>query len=90
MNEGHSAFLALERIRQLLMAEQGIASTRPARPSCAASIFTTHTPGAGRQRRLRALADRPVLLQLLAASSGSTASSSWPWAGRSPNNARSR
>jgi starch phosphorylase len=43
MNEGHSAFLSLERIR-LLMAEGGV-SFRQAREAVAASnIFTTHTP----------------------------------------------
>jgi len=43
MNEGHSAFLGLERIR-MLMAEQG-ASFDEAREAVAASnIFTTHTP----------------------------------------------
>lgn len=43
MNEGHSAFLSLERIRHL-MAENG-ASFSEAREAVAASnIFTTHTP----------------------------------------------
>ena len=43
MNEGHSAFLALERIR-LAMEEHGL-SFEAAREACAAGhIFTTHTP----------------------------------------------
>jgi starch phosphorylase len=43
MNEGHSAFLALERIRQL-MEKQGI-DFPTAREACAAgNLFTTHTP----------------------------------------------
>ncbi|MFH1568003.1 MAG: alpha-glucan family phosphorylase, partial [Gemmatimonadota bacterium] len=43
MNEGHSAFLALERIR-LVMEEHGL-SFEAAREACAAGhIFTTHTP----------------------------------------------
>ena len=43
MNEGHSAFLALERIR-LVMEEHGF-SFETAREACTAgNIFTTHTP----------------------------------------------
>ncbi len=43
MNEGHAAFLSLERIRRL-MAEHGV-TFRQAREAVAASnIFTTHTP----------------------------------------------
>ena len=43
MNEGHSAFLGLERIRQL-MTEHGLTFAE-ARLACAAgNIFTTHTP----------------------------------------------
>lgn len=42
MNEGHSAFLGLERIR-LLIQEEGL-SFAEAREVAAASIFTTHTP----------------------------------------------
>jgi starch phosphorylase len=43
MNEGHSAFLSLERIR-ILMAERGV-SFQEARQAVAASgVFTTHTP----------------------------------------------
>ncbi len=43
MNEGHSAFLALERIRRLI--EQHDLSFDEVRPQAAAShVFTTHTP----------------------------------------------
>ena len=43
MNEGHSAFLALERIR-LLMAEQGVSFDEAREAVVAANVFTTHTP----------------------------------------------
>ncbi|MFN8372831.1 MAG: alpha-glucan family phosphorylase [Anaerolineae bacterium] len=43
MNEGHSAFLALERIR-LLMVEQGLTFSQAKEIVSASNIFTTHTP----------------------------------------------
>ena len=43
MNEGHSAFLSLERIR-LLMAEQGVSFEQAREAVAASNIFTTHTP----------------------------------------------
>ncbi len=43
MNEGHSAFLALERIR-LLMEEQGLSFAEAAEAATAGHVFTTHTP----------------------------------------------
>jgi starch phosphorylase len=43
MNEGHSAFLGLERIR-LLMAERGVSFDDAREAVAASSIFTTHTP----------------------------------------------
>ncbi|MHC4985088.1 MAG: alpha-glucan family phosphorylase, partial [Planctomycetota bacterium] len=43
MNEGHSAFLGLERIR-LLMAEEGISFDEAYEAVGASNIFTTHTP----------------------------------------------
>jgi len=43
MNEGHSAFQGLERIR-LLMQEEGLSFTEAREAVAAASIFTTHTP----------------------------------------------
>lgn len=43
MNEGHSAFLALERIRRMMETRQlSFAEAREA--ACAGLIFTTHTP----------------------------------------------
>jgi len=42
MNEGHSAFLAIERIR-LLMAEQGLSFEEALHASRANNVFTTHT-----------------------------------------------
>ncbi|MBA2451047.1 MAG: alpha-glucan family phosphorylase, partial [Chloroflexi bacterium] len=43
MNEGHSAFLALERIRQL-MAEHGLGFSEARTVAAAGLVFTTHTP----------------------------------------------
>jgi len=43
MNEGHSAFLALERIR-LLMEEQGLSFAEAREAAVAGHVFTTHTP----------------------------------------------
>jgi len=43
MNEGHSAFLPLERIR-LLMAEQGVSFDQAREAVLASNVFTTHTP----------------------------------------------
>ncbi|TVR23288.1 MAG: glycosyltransferase family 1 protein [Anaerolineaceae bacterium] len=43
MNEGHSAFLALERIRQL-MDEHGLTFDQAREVSRAHNLFTTHTP----------------------------------------------
>ncbi len=43
MNEGHSAFLGLERIR-LLMAEHGVSFWEALEAARAGSLFTTHTP----------------------------------------------
>jgi len=43
MNEGHSAFLSLERIR-LLMAEEGATFDEAREAVAASNIFTTHTP----------------------------------------------
>ena len=43
MNEGHSAFLGLERIRQL-MATRGVSFDDAREAVIASSIFTTHTP----------------------------------------------
>ncbi len=43
MNEGHSAFLALERIR-MAMAEQSVSFAVAKEMTTAGNIFTTHTP----------------------------------------------
>jgi len=43
MNEGHSAFLALERIR-VLMQEQGLSFAEAREVAQAGNVFTTHTP----------------------------------------------
>lgn len=43
MNEGHSAFLALERIR-MLMQEKGISFDLARQITSAGNVFTTHTP----------------------------------------------
>ena len=43
MNEGHSAFLSLERIRQI-MEDQGLSYKEAKEITRASSIFTTHTP----------------------------------------------
>jgi starch phosphorylase len=43
MNEGHSAFLGLERIR-LLMADHGVSFWEALEAARAGSLFTTHTP----------------------------------------------
>jgi len=43
MNEGHSAFLALERIR-LVIDEKNLTFGEAATLSCKSTVFTTHTP----------------------------------------------
>jgi starch phosphorylase len=43
MNEGHSAFLALERVRQL-MADEGATFPVASEAAAAGNVFTTHTP----------------------------------------------
>jgi starch phosphorylase len=43
MNEGHSAFLGLERIR-VLMAERGLTFAEAREVASASHVFTTHTP----------------------------------------------
>ncbi len=50
MNEGHSAFLALERVR-ILMTEQGLSAREAVQAFIPTNIFTTHTPvPAGNER----------------------------------------
>ena len=43
MNEGHSAFMSLERVR-MLMAEQSASFDEACEAVAAANVFTTHTP----------------------------------------------
>ena len=43
MNEGHSAFMALERCRRL-MSEQGMSFAEAREATMAGTVFTTHTP----------------------------------------------
>lgn len=43
MNEGHSAFLALERVR-MLMQYKGLAFSEALQVASASQVFTTHTP----------------------------------------------
>lgn len=43
MNEGHSAFLSLERIRRLI-AEKGLSFMEATEAAAAGNLFTTHTP----------------------------------------------
>ncbi|MBP1596927.1 MAG: alpha-glucan phosphorylase [Acidobacteria bacterium] len=43
MNEGHSAFLALERCRRLI-SEQGLSFAEAREATMAGTVFTTHTP----------------------------------------------
>jgi starch phosphorylase len=43
MNEGHSAFLSLERVRRL-MERHGLSFTEAREAACAGLVFTTHTP----------------------------------------------
>ncbi|MFC2170568.1 alpha-glucan family phosphorylase [Calditrichota bacterium] len=58
MNEGHSAFLALERIRRI-MADEDLSFDEAAEAAKAAHVFTTHTPvPAGIDRFSSALIDR--------------------------------
>ncbi|HDT15462.1 MAG TPA: glycosyltransferase family 1 protein, partial [Firmicutes bacterium] len=58
MNEGHSAFLALERVR-LLIQEKGLTFDEASEFVSASSVFTTHTPvPAGNDRFPKELMER--------------------------------
>ena len=46
MNEGHSAFLSLERVRRL-MTEKGLNFLEASEAAGAGNLFTTHTPVSG-------------------------------------------
>jgi len=43
MNEGHAAFLSLERIRRMVL-EHGLTFNEALQPVAASNLFTTHTP----------------------------------------------
>ena len=55
LNEGHSAFLQLERMRELVE-EQGLSTDEAIERLRASTVFTTHTPVPGRERGLRSRA----------------------------------
>jgi starch phosphorylase len=58
MNEGHSAFLALERLRELIR-DRGLTFAEARELSCAGNVFTTHTPvPAGNDRFTPEMIDR--------------------------------
>ena len=44
MNEGHAAFMTLERVRDLIQREEGMTFNRAGEAVKAGSVFTTHTP----------------------------------------------
>ena len=58
LNEGHSAFLQIERIRELVSV--GMSTDDALEHVRSTSVFTTHTPVPGRQRGLRRGARRPL------------------------------
>src|SRR6185503_1024420 len=59
LNEGHSAFLLLERARELVAAEPGLAADEALRRVGSNSVFTIHTPVKdGNEQFERALASR--------------------------------
>lgn len=68
LNEGHSAFLLLERARELIGSEQGMAPGEALRRVGRSSVFTIHTPvPAGNEVFDRALASRdlaPLLAEM--------------------------
>ena len=59
MNEGHSAFLALERIRRLV-AEKKLDFYAALQVAASANVFTTHTPVPGGQRFVPARNDAQI------------------------------
>ena len=83
-NEGHAGFLGLERIRELTVDEggPGLDFDAALEVSRAATVFTTHTPGAGRHRPVPARAGRAVLRRRPARRPASRSSGSSPSAPR--------
>ncbi len=89
LNEGHPALAAL-RARWPRRASGGVVRTTPGEQVRAAGIvFTTHTPGARRQRDLRPRRDRSSVLGRLARPDAATASGSSRWAGSTRTTRRS-
>ena len=81
MNEGHSAFLSLERIRELV--QGGMAFDEAAEVVRAGNIFTTHTPvAAGHDAFPLELVDTGVRW-------ASIVNASWPWHGMRTGGERS-
>ncbi len=89
MNEGHSAFLGLERVRRL-MERRGLSFTEAREAASAGLIFTTHTPvAAGHDYFPPALMDR-YFGEYIGAAGDIAATSSWRWAARiRPTNPKS-
>ena len=92
MNEGHSAFLALERIRQLDGASRHLDFDEAREAVAAGTVFTTHTPvAAGHDAFPPGLVER-LPGRLLRELGHRRATSSWRWAGstRATRASRSR
>ena len=89
MNEGHSAFLLVERIRDL-MHEEGLSFQEARRGGLAHHRLHHPHPRAGRQRALRHPADAALLRRRSPASWGCPGRTSSPWAGRTRTTSRSR
>ena len=88
LNEGHSAFLALERVRRM-MEEQGVGFPVARELVTASNVFTTHTPvPAGIDVFPTDLMDR--YFSAYHAGLASTGISSSPWDGRIPPTRGSR
>jgi glycogen phosphorylase len=83
MNEGHSAFLALERIRMLL--ENSPLTFDEARQQVmATNVFTTHTPVPAGIDTFSPEMMLKYFKPIISRSSSSTRKGSWPWAAKNP------
>jgi starch phosphorylase len=82
MNEGHSAFLAIERMRRFI--KEYKLTFEEAFEACRSnSVFTTHTSGAGRHRSFRSrIAVR--IFQRVLQEAAFRSRSSWRWAASVP------
>ena len=86
MNEGHSAFLALEWAAQA-DGEAGASTFAEAREVASAGlIFTSHTPVPAGHDYLRARAAGPLLGRVLQTARAEPRRSFWRWAGRTRHN----